>query len=233
MRFVLLAVLLFSPILVFAQSDLPPSEPVMIEAGDGLVIVGDYYVPESGGPVPGVLLLHMLRGNRSAWEPFIPVLLDAGIAVLNIDMRGHGETGGEPDWSLVDSDMQTVLDWLKAQEGISGVATIGGSIGGNAALRGAANDEEVVTAVAISSSFGYQGVTTADAVEKLSQRPILLIASRDDSPAGPDTLELFDLTQGEAQVRMYNGRQHGTNLLPDNDAMMQMIAGWLVEQFSG
>ena len=234
MRLVLAGLLLvmFVPALAFAQTDSPEHvTSVTIEADDGLAFVGDYYVPVADGPVPGVLLLHMLDGNRSAWEPLIPMLLDAGIAVFNVDMRGHGETGGSRDWSLIDSDLALLLDWLKAQEETSDVATIGGSIGANSALRGAANDAEVVTAVALSPGLDYRGVTTADAIEMMDERPILLVASRDDNPAGPNTLELFSLTSGDAQIRMYSGRRHGTNLLPDNEALMQAIVGWLVEQF--
>ena len=221
---------LISPTLTLAQSD--DAETVNIEAEDGLMIVGDYYLPDAEGPVPGALLLHMLGGNRGEWEPLIPVLLDAGIAVLAVDMRGHGETGSEQDWSLVDSDMQALVDWLKSQGATSGVATVGGSIGGNSALRAAANDAEVVTAVALSPGLDYRGVTTADAVEMLSDRPILLVASRDDNPAGPSVLELFDITQGDAQVRMFSGRRHGTRLLADNTPLQNLIAGWIAEQFS-
>ena len=41
---------------------------------------------------PGVILLHMWERNRNEWRPLIPFFQDAGIAVLTIDMRGHGES---------------------------------------------------------------------------------------------------------------------------------------------
>ncbi len=48
---------------------------------------------------PGVILMHMLRSERNAWQSLRPVLVDDyQFAVLNVDLRGLGETSGARDW---------------------------------------------------------------------------------------------------------------------------------------
>ncbi len=212
---------------------------VNIEAEDGLMLVGDYYFPSGemdGEAVPAVLLLHMLNSNRSKWEPLIPVLVnDYHMAVLNIDMRGHGETGGSQDWPAAEADVQTLIDWLRAQDGINpdAVSIVGASIGSNLALRGWANDETVLTAVALSPGLDYRGVTTQDAVTTGSERAVMLVASRQDTASATAVITLFTETTADVQVRLYSGRLHGTQLLDDEaiaPIISQNIGLWLMAQ---
>ena len=70
-------------------------EPRRVEftTSDGVQIVGDFYLPKK--PVeklPAVILLHMYDSNRRAWDTLAPELQKAGLAVLAIDLRGHGES---------------------------------------------------------------------------------------------------------------------------------------------
>ncbi|NJL58071.1 hypothetical protein HC928_25350 [bacterium] len=51
-----------------------PSEVVNIEAADGLILVGDFYLSNAEEPAPAVLLLHMLGSDRNAWRQLIPEL---------------------------------------------------------------------------------------------------------------------------------------------------------------
>jgi dipeptidyl aminopeptidase/acylaminoacyl peptidase len=103
---------------------------VEVEAADGLLLRGDYYAPAAEN-APAVLLLHQLGSSRVSWSPLIPALLDEGYTVLAVDLRGHGETGGTSDWTAAVSDVETWLDWLRAQPGVraDAVSIIGASIG--------------------------------------------------------------------------------------------------------
>ena len=166
-------------------------EVVQVAAEDGLALVGDYYAPAGealDAGAPGVLLLHMLNSNRAAWAGLIPPLQEAGYAVLAVDMRGHGQTGGRADWPLAEADVQTWLDWLRAQEGVdpARLSLVGASIGANLALRGMANDPDVLTAVALSPGLDYRGVTTADAIATIDDRPVMLVAGQGDTCQRPD-----------------------------------------------
>lgn len=214
---------------------LPEAQRVELEASDELVLVGDFYLPESENDVPAVILLHMLRARRGDWEPLLPVLVDDyGIAVLNVDMRGHGETGGIDNWGLAEADLQLWINWLREQEGINpdAISLIGGSIGSNMAIRGWANDPEIRTAVALSPGLAYRSVRTEEVISENKDRPLMLVAARSDSPSSADTPLLFALTEGDALIRMVDGRLHGTQLLYGDDAdwLMDTIGYWIVTQ---
>ncbi len=212
---------------VSAQDAVVP-ETVVIAAGDGLEIQGDYYA-SSGGQA--VLLLHMLGGRRADWDSLIPYLTTEGYTVLAVDMRGHGETRGSQEWALAEQDVQTLLDWLREQ-GAEEIALVGASIGSNLALRGMANDEAVVTAIALSPGLDYRGVTTEDAIEAIGRRPVLLVAERVDRYSADSVAQLFALATGLVQVRIGTSAAHGTNMLGGTESLEKVIAAWLAEHFS-
>ena len=92
---------------------------------------------------PVLILLHMLNSRRGAYDPLIPDLQAAGYAILNVDMRGHGDSDGTQDWDAIIADMAGWVDWLADSErtGEAGLAFIGGSIGANVALISCAGND--------------------------------------------------------------------------------------------
>ena len=94
MRFhqaVILLILFSLGLAMTAQSE---SEFVTIQTADGVSLAGDFY-PSAEKSAPLIIALHMLNSNRSAYErSIIPDLQAAGYAVLNVDLRGHGDSGG-------------------------------------------------------------------------------------------------------------------------------------------
>jgi pimeloyl-ACP methyl ester carboxylesterase len=225
-------------LLILAVAALPvlaqggEGQAVQVEAEDGLSLVGDYYAPS--GEVPemgaaGVLLLHMLGSNRASWADLIPPLQEAGYAVLAVDMRGHGQTGGPIDWPLAETDVQTWLDWLRAQEGVdpARVSLVGASIGSNLALRGMANDPDVLTAVALSPGLDYQDVTTQDAIEAIDDRPVMLVAGQGDTYSAQTIKQLTQGVGGEALTRLYASRAHGTQMFATQPDLIDLIVAWL------
>ena len=213
-----------------SAQDVEP-QPVTILAADGLELVGDYSIPVDQNEYPSVLLLHMLNSSRQGWDPLIPVLVENGFAVLAIDMRGHGETGGEMNWALAEQDVQAALDWLKDRNEVTYVTVVGASIGANLALRAGANDSTVSAVVALSPGLDYRGVTTEDAIEGLADGdvPALLIAARDDTFSAESVLALFTLSTGDIAARLYVDNRHGTGLFWDNEPLLQQIVNWLIE----
>ncbi len=75
-----------------------PSTPqiVTIEAMDKVVATGTFYPGQGTAPWPGVILLHMAGGDRQVWEStgLVQRLVESGYAVLAVDIRGHGDSGG-------------------------------------------------------------------------------------------------------------------------------------------
>jgi pimeloyl-ACP methyl ester carboxylesterase len=89
--------------------------------------------PGEGVPV---LLLHGLASSRRFWDLVVPGL--AGLRVVAIDQRGHGDSerpDGPYDGATVVADALTALDAL----GLSRVVVVGHSWGATTALRLAAN----------------------------------------------------------------------------------------------
>ncbi len=208
---------------------------VTISASDGLPLQATYLVPAANGLRPAVILLHMLGSNREAWQStgLVQALVADGYHVLALDMRGHGETGGENDWPLAEDDLQRVWAWLIEQEGVDEgkTAVIGGSIGSNMALRTGANIETINTVVLLSPGLDYFGVTTEDALEQWGKRPLLIVASEEDSYAADSSRTLAAQAQGEAQLQMYSTAGHGTNMFNTEPDLVTLIGEWLSQHF--
>lgn len=214
-----------------AQDDLPDPWYAEVTTEDGVKLIGDFWSAGDEIGSPAVLLLHMLGSNRQAWEPLIAPLYDTGFHVLAVDLRGHGESGGDEDWIMAETDVQLWLDWLKEQMGVTSVSIVGASIGSNLALIGCANDPDCITAVALSPGLDYKGVMPQQAViEGLANRPVLLVASHGDGASPDDVRQMASSAQGEIGMRIYTGRAHGTNLFRDKGERINwLIIDWLVE----
>jgi pimeloyl-ACP methyl ester carboxylesterase len=97
--------------------------------------------PGEGTPV---LLLHGLASTRRIWDLVVPGL--AGLPVLALDQRGHGDSerpAGPYDGDAVVADALTALDAV----GVSRVVVVGHSWGAWTALRLAASAPSRVLAV--------------------------------------------------------------------------------------
>ena len=64
-------------------------------AGDGARLAGTVYLPPGPGPFPAIIHHHGSdRWSRSAWNPFVELWVDNGVAVLSYDKRGVGKSEG-------------------------------------------------------------------------------------------------------------------------------------------
>lgn len=217
-----------------------PSEPVdevlTFEGAAGLPIVAGFHAPGGSGPFPGVILLHMLGSDRRAWTEtgLVDALAGAGYAVLAVDMRGHGETGGAAEWVLAAEDLALVWDAFAARDDVdeTRTAVVGGSIGANMALRLAADRPAVRAAVLLSPGLDYRGVTTEDQMAHYGARPILLVASEDD-PYSADTVAALDeAAAGASELVVYTTAGHGTNMLSAEPELTPRIVEWLGSQLA-
>jgi len=122
--------------------------------------------PGEGVPV---LLLHGLASSRRFWDLVVPGL--AGLRVLALDQRGHGDSerpSGPYDGVTVVADALTALDAL----GLSRVVVVGHSWGAGTALRLAATaPERVLAVVAVDGGLGRArdaGASRSQARERLT-----------------------------------------------------------------
>lgn len=218
-----------------AQDDTPLPTAVTVTAEDGLVLVGDFYAtPEADGEKPAVLLLHMLDSSRTAWNTLIAPLLENGYNVLAVDLRGHGETGGDREWLLAQSDTQAWLDWLREQASVKddSVSIIGASVGTALALAGCAADEGCVTAIALSPVI-WPSIPSEEAVTNgLKERSAFLIAGQGDRSSANALRTLVTVAKGEISGYLITGSLHGTDIIGarndrTRDPIIRLIVDWL------
>lgn len=209
----------------------PSTENITIEAADGLLLHATLSMPGGIAPFPGVILLHMLGSDRQVWVDvgLTDALLADGYAVLALDMRGHGESGSDREWEKADDDLMRVWQYFVGLENVDEgeTAVIGASIGSNMALRTGANQPAIKTVVLLSPGLDYRRVTTDDAIVLYGDRPILIVASEEDSYAADSSRTLAELAQGEAVLQMYNGAGHGTNMFAAEPGLTQLLLDWL------
>lgn len=206
-----------------------PISDLTITASDGTPIAATLYLPDGAGPFPGVILLHMLGSSRAAWEDegLTQTLTKAGYAVLTMDMRGHGETPGERDWDAIRNDVLTVWDYFTDLEMVSEghTAVIGASIGSNVALQVGDANPTIRTVILLSPGLDYRGVTTDDRVVSYGNRPLLIVASEEDTYSA-DSSRTLDELAANGRLLMLQDAGHGTNMLSREDLQLEIV-GWL------
>ena len=229
---ILISCLTLSP--ATAAQPQPHHQTINLTRADA-TLAADFHPAAEDAPL--ILLLHMLNSSRAAWDPLIPDLRAAGYAILNIDMRGHGESGGTRDWDEIIYDVaKGWVGWLNENEhlGDGGLAVIGGSIGANVAIISCAQVESCRGAIALSPGLDYRGVKPAPAlVDGLASRAALLVAAQNDASSSAAIRQMFLHAKGDVSARLYRGRAHGTRLFDSAyDSVSRLILGWLRELFT-
>src|SRR5205809_8115155 len=108
-----------------------PSRAVDLKASDGTILKASYFA--AAKPGPAVLLYHQSNRTRKEWDMVARQLAAAGINTLTVDVRGHGESGGQESrgearkkqWPL---DLDAAFQYLISQPGVKReVIGIGGA----------------------------------------------------------------------------------------------------------
>ena len=128
--------------------------------GEDIQLSGWYLTSENRG---AIILLHGYGSNRSEMVSRAEVLARHGYGVLLYDLRGHGESGGEKrafGWQDL-TDVKTALEFLSDCEDIdpNRIGILGFSIGGQIAIRAAAEYKQIKAVIADDPGF----VTVDDA----------------------------------------------------------------------
>ena len=186
-----------------ASDERPAAREVSLTTADRMQIAATFWpAKEEGGP--GVVLLHMYGGDRGAWRPVVEHFAARDIAVLAIDLRGHGgsakQSGGKVDlaprvqkrdpklFAAMHHDAFAAVKWL-ATEGrcaAARIALVGASVGASVAIDAARQHPSDVAAVlCMSPGENYLGLDTMAHVKALAPAtPLALLVHRDEIDAG-------------------------------------------------
>jgi len=185
----------------FAQSA-PAPRNVDLKSADGTLLKGTYFAAINRGP--GALLFHQSNRTRESWDGIAQQLAAAGMNVLTVDSRGHGESGGKYDNRKTPEDVDAAFNYLVSQPGVNrdaiGAGGAGwlGVIGSVEAAR--RHPKEIKSLVLMS------GETLRDGLQFLhqaSQLPELFVFSDEDEyPPTQDAMKLLYVTASSPSKKL-------------------------------
>jgi len=219
------------------------AQSIYFQTADGVRQIGDVYLPEGKTKAPVAILLHMLSKDKSTYTTMIRPLLDKGFAVINLDLRGHGQSTSRADgtrlnfssfsdaeWAKLPGDIAAVVKGMQGIQGLDGnrIAIVGASIGANtAALEGAA-DKRVKAAVLLSPGLDYKGLKPEAAVRQFG-RPMLIVAGSDDQYSADSSKQLARATGRSGRIILLERAGHGTDMFVSHPQLVGQVVNWLAE----
>ena len=209
-------------------------EDVLLSGAEGLALHGTWR--SAGGRAdPAVLLLPMYGGRRQDWDSIAESLQEAGFASLALDLRGQGDTRGTEDWSLAVEDVAAAQAWLAARPEVDPQrrGTVGASIGANLALAHAARHPDVRAVALLSPGLDYFRVTIEGLMGLYGDRSILLVASEKDGYSAETVLTLADEAEGRAELVVYPGGAHGTEMFFTQSSLLDTLIDFLRSSLEG
>ena len=199
LRIFLLSAVVILVAAAFAKETRNLGRAVDLKASDGTILKASYFA--AAKPGPAVLLYHQSNRTRKEWAIVARQLAAAGINTLTVDVRGHGETGGQEShgearkkqWPL---DLDAAFQYLISQPGVKrDVIGIGGAgvIGvENSVETARRHSAEVKSLVLLSGETLREGL---DFLRQASQLPELFVVADDDEyPPIVEGMELLYIT---------------------------------------
>lgn len=209
------------------------SQRVSFRTNDGVTIAASFY-ESTRKPAPAVICLHMLTRNRRDWEPVAIQLAASGIAALTVDFRGHGESGVPPTdaaagFASLAEDVAAAKRYLDSRPDVmrDRIAIAGASLGADVALIAASSDPAFQAVALLSPTMDYRGLRLEPAAKKYGARPMLLVASREDSYSART---IRDLTKGDqpgtAREKIVVESGHGTMMFTRDTGLIRTLVDW-------
>ena len=211
------------------------STDVDLKASDGVTLKATYTSP--GRPGPAMLLIHQCNMDRTSWSGISAALVDAGVHVLTMDLRGFGDSGGEgmsggfPNLmakSVADVDM--AFAYLVDQPGVDGSRVAVGGASCGAMLTGDLPiHQDGVTALMLLS-----GPPSADAIAHIAATPglaVFVAGAEDDSVIAGVAGVLKGAVDGSkhphSTAKIYGGTEHGLPMFDKNADLEPALLTWL------
>lgn len=208
---------------------------VRLVSEDGWEIHGTRSLPQNGTS-PGVVLLHSGRSDRSAFVRLEHLLLNSGIAVLNIDWRGRGESVNLGSYFNLSDDAK-FLAWRDAAAAIEHLAScaevdeqrigvVGVVHGAEYAARASHRDARVKALVLLT---GYRPVEPEEAAHLVSgDIEVMYVTSAAHQVTTAAMRDLFRQSPGRSTEYVeYPGGAIGYQLFDLDPSLEPRIVAWL------
>ncbi len=193
---------------------------VAFTTSDGVHLTGRLF----GSSKVGITLAHMYPADATSWYPVARKLASAGYMALAFNFRGFGDSQGPKIIPKAPIDVGAARDYLR-RAGARDVVFVGASMGGTASLVAAQSDDPVAV-VSVSAPLRFEGLDAVPSTTSI-QRPVLLMAAKDDPSGAFDALEQFARDLPDPVTKVYAGDAHGTNLLSARPGAVDEIIAFL------
>jgi dienelactone hydrolase len=238
LNFSLIFLSIFLAALTCAAKELPTPRVVDLTAADGTKLKASYFT--AGKPGPGVLLLHQCDHERKIWDGLGQQLAAAGINVLSFDLRGFGESGGEPHSKVPPvgppeqvqkwpGDIDVAFQYLKSQPGVKpDVIGVGGaSCGVNNSMQTAIRHPEVKSLVLLA---GPADLKSRQFLRQAKLPVFFAVADDDQYPWMVQLTEfLYTLTANPGKkFAHYQTGRHGAEIFSVHPDLPAAIVDWYV-----
>ena len=225
---------------------------VTFSTADKLQLAGTFTPAKTEGGA-GVVLLHMVKSDRAAWNPVLKAFAARDIAVLAIDLRGHGKSAlqGKKDlaplvekrdvalFAAMHQDAIAAVRWL-VKEGkcdAKRIALVGASVGCSIAIDAAQrNPTEIAAVVCLTPGLKYLGLDTLAQLKTFpATTPLFLLSHRSEVEGGakqiadarPGTRLLVYDEAAPAEWAADKSWAHGTNLFGRVTLVEQTVASFI------
>ncbi len=243
----ILALLLLTPTLSFAAAKKKKVGYLGLtyETKDTFVIKSKLFYPSKKQAVyPIVIFLHSLGYSSDYWGLVVKKFVDSGVAVLLVDLRGHGQSiynsnfkisswvyFTENDYNKYPSDIADILHYVAMNyKNISTTkyAIVGADIGANTAILAA---EKMVNKpscmVLLSPTRNFKGLKTSIAMTNVGHGPILTLVSARDNHSVQEAQVLKKFAQGTYEIKTYPAGGMGMLMLKVNPTAADDIVNWV------
>lgn len=200
-------------------------------SSDGNRLHADVY-----GSLPArhvAVLVHGMNWDADRWRPYAPRLVDAGLAAIALDLRGHGLSEGASDTEFVEGRPWSPATDLRATKalvrkrcgGDVRISLVGCSLGGHAVLA-SSFERDVSDVVSISAPV----VAISDHLSRrVSGRKLYVCASDDRAGATRHALTSFAALTRPKELRIFDGTEHSIAMFdaPYGEQVIQALLEFL------
>lgn len=223
---------------------------IEFQTKDGFLLKSKLSLPtEKRAKYPMVVMMHSLGYSSAYWQDIPNKFRQAGFAVLEIDLRGHGKSIYDANFKKTNwfyltnksyakypKDVLNLLVYINENYkniAVSHLVFIGADIGANTAILAASQlKTKPVSMVLISPSVEFKGLYTPIALTDGGKEPILVMFSQRDLHSKKEAATLLKFAQGEFDIKTYPNGGPGMLMLKVNPSMSSDIVNWVVKKFN-